>query len=316
MKGFFRIFFSLSILLVGIQPVNAMTAEEVVDCTNQVRSRHGVPPLVHQQILDQSAHAKLEDMEEYGYLAHNNPYTQSKPWDFVALQGYAYAVAGENLAFGYDSAPEVCDAWTKSPTHLRNMLRPEYKDLGVSNDFVSLQGKRGELVVQHFGVAKESPERGIGEFKVQKSDFKVHLSQENGVFVLEVQLVYYAEIPPQSLILAHLTRKTEGVSELLSEVVLLPDQNATTYMGIIEIPDVGNGFDFSQFELGFHLKTPQQTFVSSPLAFEPQMNYSDFYVATLWGPSWLGKSLALLIAISMVGMIVVLMLRKLENSED
>ena len=44
--------------------------------------------------------------------------------------GYAEP-SGENIAWGYDSATEVMDAWMASPGHRRNILNCEAKSIGT-----------------------------------------------------------------------------------------------------------------------------------------------------------------------------------------
>jgi len=97
-----------------------------------------------------SAQEKAADMANQKYFGHTSP----EPYglsDFLALAGYNYQTAGENLAMGFSSAEEIFSAWLQSPSHAANLLDPEFREFGVS----MRPGFYGDLstvyVAQHFG---------------------------------------------------------------------------------------------------------------------------------------------------------------------
>lgn len=141
----FLIIFSPSI-------AHAMEAESVIDCTNQIRAEHGLDALVGSELLKEAAEAKLDDMENYQYFAHKNPVTLEYLWPTIARIGYRFRLAGENLARGFDSEQAVCDAWEASPSHLKNIVRSEYRDIGVATRYIRMGRGRGHwFTVEVFG---------------------------------------------------------------------------------------------------------------------------------------------------------------------
>ncbi len=45
--------------------------------------------------------------------------------------GFDEGYAGENIGWGYETAADVCDAWKNSETHLKNILDPDFKKIGI-----------------------------------------------------------------------------------------------------------------------------------------------------------------------------------------
>ncbi len=57
--------------------------------------------------------------------------------------GYTWTAYGENIGMGYQNENQVVDAWIKSPTHCKNMMNKDYKEMGVA--------KVGSYWTQDFG---------------------------------------------------------------------------------------------------------------------------------------------------------------------
>jgi len=70
------------------------------------------------------------DMAVRGFFDHTNPDGES-PFDRMGYAGYSYITAGENIARGQNSAAAVMDAWMNSPGHCRNIMSPDFAELGV-----------------------------------------------------------------------------------------------------------------------------------------------------------------------------------------
>lgn len=124
--------------------------EELLNLTNQKRVEAGLAPLKLNQELSQAAAGKAADMFGNNYWAHNSP-SGKTPWDFINGAGYAYSVAGENLAKNFSNSAGVVDAWMNSPSHKENILRPQYADIGFAVVNGTLNGEETTLVVQMFG---------------------------------------------------------------------------------------------------------------------------------------------------------------------
>lgn len=98
-------------------------ALRVFQLTNIQRANAGVQPLVYSESL--SACAEIRAKEIVTCWSHTRP--NGQPWYTVASD----IMFGENLAKGYPTADETVYAWLKSPGHRENLLRKEFKEMGV-----------------------------------------------------------------------------------------------------------------------------------------------------------------------------------------
>ncbi len=127
-----------------------VSIEDLLQLTNQKRAEAGLAPLVMNNELKLAAADKAKYMLEKNFWAHVAP-DGTTPWYFIKNAGYEYLYAGENLARGYNSAPDVINAWMASPSHRENMLSPHYNDIGFAVVSGSLTGSDTVLVVEEFG---------------------------------------------------------------------------------------------------------------------------------------------------------------------
>jgi len=126
------------------------------ELANASREDLGFQPLKENKALDQAAYLKAKDMLENNYFAHYSP-GGITPWYWLERSGYSYAAAGENLAIGFLESEQVHDAWMDSPSHQKNILNPNYQEMGIAVLKGSFQGKDTSLVVQFFGKPKAEP---------------------------------------------------------------------------------------------------------------------------------------------------------------
>lgn len=118
---------------------------------NQSRKDNNLAPLQENQLLQNAAQNKAEDMIRNKYFAHVRPEDNFKWSDFIDIQQYNYRYAGENLAKGYTSVDSMVSAWMNSPTHRENILSVDFEETGVG--FAFERSDNGEVlyVVQMFG---------------------------------------------------------------------------------------------------------------------------------------------------------------------
>jgi uncharacterized protein YkwD len=88
--------------------------ENVVEQTNAMRARHGLPPLTVDRRLVQSARAHTAWMTRSRRLRHT-----SQP-------------VAENIAMGQQSAQEAVRSWMSSSGHRANILSRNHRRIGVS----------------------------------------------------------------------------------------------------------------------------------------------------------------------------------------
>lgn len=141
---------------VALYPGPSATADlipvEIIRLTNEARTSKGVTSLATNRMLATGAQYKADDMLAKQYFAHVSPEKVS-PWFWFKKAGYTYSAAGENLAIDFTTAEDVVEAWLASPGHRKNLLNPNYKDIGVSVETGPMNGVSSTVVVQFFGVA-------------------------------------------------------------------------------------------------------------------------------------------------------------------
>jgi hypothetical protein len=89
-------------------------------------------------------------MIKENYFAHNSP-SGKTPWFWMEKNNYDYRYAGENLAMDFHTALDQQLAWMKSPTHRKNILNQEFKEIGVAVKQGLIQGHLATITVQEFG---------------------------------------------------------------------------------------------------------------------------------------------------------------------
>lgn len=129
--------------------------------TNSKRASNGKSALSISSKLNTAAQAKANDMITDNYWAHTAP-DGTTPWDWFDYAGYDYLVAGENLAYGFDTSSGVVTGWMNSPSHRDNMLNSSFQDVGfgIANGS-NYQGGPNTVVVAMYGdpavLAETSP---------------------------------------------------------------------------------------------------------------------------------------------------------------
>ena len=114
--------------------------QDMVALINGERESKGLKPVVESKRLNESALAKCNDMIAKNYWDHVSP-DGTEPWAFFNKVGYSYHYAGENLVWIYGDTLAM-EKLMASPTHAENILKPEYKEVGI--------GRCGDYIVQHF----------------------------------------------------------------------------------------------------------------------------------------------------------------------
>src|SRR3989344_2747434 len=129
--------------------VELITIDELVKLTNNERIKAGLQSLTRNLLLDKAAELKADDMVTRNYWSHNAP-DGTEPWIFIRKSGYRYIYAGENLARGYNTSSEVVDNWMVSSEHKKNILGPNYTDVGFAYKKGEYIGEMTNLIVQMF----------------------------------------------------------------------------------------------------------------------------------------------------------------------
>lgn len=129
---------------------SSIPVQQIITETNIIRAKQDLPALKENPSLTAAAVAKANHMFSNNYWSHTSP-DGTTPWYFILDAGYKYLHAGENLARDFKTADGAVTAWTKSPTHMANLVSDKYQDIGVAVIDGNLDGKETTLIVQMFG---------------------------------------------------------------------------------------------------------------------------------------------------------------------
>jgi uncharacterized membrane protein required for colicin V production len=124
--------------------VDARAGSEILELLNQARLEAGLEPLAWSDALAKVGEGHAWEMYTMGYFAHHSPITGG-PADRVERAGIPYSITGENLAMAATPAA-VHEGLMESPGHRENMLRPEFRRVGIG----VVSGPLGLMVVQVF----------------------------------------------------------------------------------------------------------------------------------------------------------------------
>ena len=129
---------------------------------NREREAHGLPPLKENPKLRRAAQGHSDDMVGSGYFAHESR-SGADMADRILRTGYARSQGwslGENIAWGTGSlgtAAEIQRAWMESPGHRANILRRQFREIGIGVAVgapVDSGGLDGATYTADFGVRR------------------------------------------------------------------------------------------------------------------------------------------------------------------
>ena len=133
-------------------PKSYLTRTGVIQWTNNQREKYGLSSLKENVILNATAEAKVKNMFQNQYFAHQS-LSGLGVSDLANNFNYQFIAIGENLALGnFANDQALVQAWMDSPGHKENILNSRYQEIGVSVIKGSFEGKTTWLAVQHFGL--------------------------------------------------------------------------------------------------------------------------------------------------------------------
>jgi len=125
-------------------------AKKIIALTNQIREDLNLLELNEDSKLDQAALWKAQDMAIKQYFSHTNSEGRKLSY-WLSQAAYSYRFGGENLAMGFSNAQDAINAWVKSPTHYKNIIDPDFKDIGVGMSNGLYNGVETTFIAQYFG---------------------------------------------------------------------------------------------------------------------------------------------------------------------
>jgi uncharacterized protein YkwD len=144
-------------------PGNLADVRAAVLCLhNRERAARGLAPLKENAKLRRAAQGHSGDMVAGGYFAHDSLSGEDMA-DRILRTGYARGQGwslGENIAWGTGSlgtAAEIQEAWMESPGHRANVLRRQFREIGIGIAVgapVDSGGQQGATYTADFGVRR------------------------------------------------------------------------------------------------------------------------------------------------------------------
>jgi uncharacterized protein YkwD len=137
---------------------------QVLAAVNRFRVAHGLVALQESAALDRSARQHSLEMGRVGYFDHPSA-DGTAFWKrirrYYRAGGHSYWSVGENLLWASPSvsATRAMSLWIGSPPHLKNLLTPQWRQIGVSAVSVAsapgvYQGQHVTIITTDFGVRR------------------------------------------------------------------------------------------------------------------------------------------------------------------
>ena len=134
--------------------VSLVVSERATFCLlNKERTSRSMRPFRRNRALDLASVRHARAMALRDYFAHGNYVGRIKRANY--LRGARSWMLGENIAWGSGSLAtpaEIVEAWMHSPGHRANILRPQFREIGV-------------------GIARGTPVRAFSDGATYATDF-------------------------------------------------------------------------------------------------------------------------------------------------
>lgn len=104
--------------------------QENLRIINSYRAAKGIAPLRLNEKMTLMACARAEEIAWSGEHSHRRP-DGSMCFTIFKEAGYETGTAGENLGYVFDNPEDVCLAWKESRTHYKNLMNPEFTEIGI-----------------------------------------------------------------------------------------------------------------------------------------------------------------------------------------
>ena len=121
--------------------------DKVLRLVNQERAKVGLSPLKMNAKLVTAAGKHSENMAKEDFFAHQDK-QGNNIGDRAKKVGYGFSKLGENIAAGQTTPEAVVAAWMNSSGHRRNILNPDYSDIGIGYEY--LGNDTGKINYNHY----------------------------------------------------------------------------------------------------------------------------------------------------------------------
>jgi uncharacterized protein YkwD len=141
----------------------AVVRAAVLCLHNRERAERGLPLLREHAKLRQAAEGHSDDMVAGSYFSHDAPDGDDMV-DRILRTGYARGAGGwslgENIGYGTGdlaTAAQIHRAWMRSPGHRANILRRQFREIGIGIALgapVDAHGQTGATYTADFGLRR------------------------------------------------------------------------------------------------------------------------------------------------------------------
>lgn len=114
---------------------------------NRQRTARHLPRLHASKRLNRSAQGWTNTMVRSNIFTHGADFAAR-----ITSVGFDWSTAGENIAAGYSTPASVVRAWMASPDHCRNILTPNFLDVGTGLSRVGTVGTPAGTWTQDFAL--------------------------------------------------------------------------------------------------------------------------------------------------------------------
>lgn len=222
-----------------IQNSKPLIASQIFILTNKERAKLSLPLLVWNQKLAQGAEMKNLDMIKKKYFAHESP--DGKGIDYLASSTrYKYSLIGENLAMGdFLSNEEVVTSWMNSPGHKANILKPTFKEIGISTVIGENNGRYVWYATQEFGRPAPSctpPDVNLESLITNTNSYSKTLKSELLRIKTNIEKGNFSNADIKSLIEQYnfLVNKGNNLQSKVKELVDVYNKSAQVYNACVE----------------------------------------------------------------------------------
>lgn len=131
---------AVTVPTITVPSVTDIIQQEMVIAVNQARAVGrscgatyyvAASPVKWNDKIATAAFKHTTDMVTNNFYSHTGS-DGTSPGDRLMAAGYAWKTSGENIAVGFSSTAEVFQAWLGSEGHCRNIMKPEFTDIGAA----------------------------------------------------------------------------------------------------------------------------------------------------------------------------------------
>lgn len=118
---------------IGQQPDN-LDPNEALRLVNDYRASQGLSALSLETHATEAAQILAKNMAKTDKMSHVGP-GGADVGKRLAMAGYRYRLAAENIGAGQTSVAQIIEGWKNSPPHSRNLLLADAKHMGIAFEY-------------------------------------------------------------------------------------------------------------------------------------------------------------------------------------